>query len=283
MFVVGLELDVSLVKGRGKVAGSVSVCSIVLPFSLGIGLAKIFVEIDATAGLKPDGADFWPFALFMGAAMSITAFPVLARILTDRRMHRTETGGLALACAATDDIIAWTLLAVVLAIAGVDGGHGHLPSWGIYLAIPFVLVAIFVVRPALSVAHDGVQEGGELTPTILSVVLVGMLLFSASTEVIGIHYIFGAFLFGAIIPHENAAAMRHEILVRLEQISVLLLLPGLLPARPASRSTSRASAASTSSRWSRSSRSRSSASTSAPTSAPSCRRCRTGRPARSAC
>jgi Kef-type K+ transport system membrane component KefB len=225
MFVVGLELDVSLVKGRGKVAGSVSVCSIVLPFTLGIGLAKIFVEVDATSALKPDGADFWPFALFMGAAMSITAFPVLARILTDRRMHRTETGGLALACAATDDIIAWTLLAVVLAISGVDASHGHLPSWGIYLAIPFVLVAIFVVRPALTGLTTAYRKAGELTPTILSVVLVGMLLFSATTEVIGIHYIFGAFLFGAIIPHENAAALRHEILVRLEQISVLLLLP----------------------------------------------------------
>jgi Kef-type K+ transport system membrane component KefB len=225
MFVVGLELDVSLVKGRGKVAGSVSVCSIVLPFALGIGLAKVFVEVDATSALKPDGADFWPFALFMGAAMSITAFPVLARILTDRRMHRTETGGLALACAATDDIIAWTLLAVVLAISGVDASHGHLPSWGIYLAIPFVLVAIFVIRPALAGLTTAYRKAGELTPTILSVVLVGMLLFSATTEVIGIHYIFGAFLFGAIIPHENAAALRHEILVRLEQISVLLLLP----------------------------------------------------------
>jgi Kef-type K+ transport system membrane component KefB len=225
MFVVGLELDVSLVRGRGKVAGSVSVSSIVLPFALGIGLAKIFVETDATAGLKPDGVDFWPFALFMGAAMSITAFPVLARILTDRRMHRTETGGLALACAATDDIIAWTLLAVVLAVSGIDDSHGHLPSWGIYLAIPFVLVAIFLVRPALSWLTMAYKKAGELTPTILSVVLVGMLLFSATTEVIGIHYIFGAFLFGAIIPHENAAALRHEILVRLEQISVLLLLP----------------------------------------------------------
>ncbi len=225
MFVVGLELDISLVKGRGKVAGSVSVCSIVLPFALGIGLAKIFVETEATASLKPDGVDFWPFALFMGAAMSITAFPVLARILTDRRMHRTETGGLALACAATDDIIAWTLLAVVLAASGIDTGHGHLPGWSIYLAIPFVLVALFVVRPALTWLTSAYQKAGELTPTILSVVLVGMLLFAATTEVIGIHYIFGAFLFGAIIPHENAAALRHEILVRLEQISVLLLLP----------------------------------------------------------
>ncbi|WP_183093911.1 cation:proton antiporter [Nocardioides stalactiti] len=225
MFVVGLELDVSLVKGRGKVAGSVSVCSIVLPFSLGIALAKLFVETDATAGLKPDGVGFWPFALFMGAAMSITAFPVLARILTDRRMHRTETGGLALACAATDDIIAWTLLAIVLAVSGVDGAHGHLPSWAIYLAVPFVLVAIFVVRPLLGGLTTAYHKAGELTPTILSVVLVGILLFAAATELVGIHFIFGAFLFGAIIPHENAAALRHEILVRLEQISVLLLLP----------------------------------------------------------
>lgn len=225
MFVVGLELDVKLIKGREKVAGAVSVCSIVLPFSLGIGLAKIFVDTESTSGLKPDGVGFWPFALFMGAAMSITAFPVLARILTDRRMHRTETGGLALACAATDDIIAWTLLAVVLAVSGIDGGHGHLPSWSIYLAIPFVLFAIFVVRPALTGLTRAYHRAGELTPTILSVVLVGMLLFAATTEVLGIHYIFGAFLFGAIIPHEQAAALRHEILVRLEQISVLLLLP----------------------------------------------------------
>lgn len=225
MFVVGLELDLGLVRGREKVAVSVSLTSILLPFTLGIGLAHLFVSSGATEALKPADADFWPFALFMGAAMSITAFPVLARILTDRRMHRTETGGLALACAATDDIIAWTLLAVVLAIAGVDGGHGHLPSWAIYLAIPFVALAVLVIRPALTGLTRAYQKAGELTPTILSVVLVGLLLFAATTEVLGIHYIFGAFLFGAIIPHEHAAAMRHEILVRLEQISVLLLLP----------------------------------------------------------
>src|SRR5690606_36838628 len=89
----------------------------------------------------------------------------------------------------------------------------------------FVLLALFVVRPALTVLTRAYHRAGELTPALLSVVLVGMLLFAAATEVIGIHYIFGAFLFGAIIPHEQAAALRHEILVRLEQISVLLLLP----------------------------------------------------------
>jgi Kef-type K+ transport system membrane component KefB len=218
MFVVGLELDVSLVKGRGRVAASVSVTSIVLPFGLGVGLAHFLRD------LKPAGADFLPFALFMGAAMSITAFPVLARILTDRRMHRTETGGLALACAATDDILAWTLLAVVIGIAG-GGDHGHGPGWLVFLAVPFAMVAIFVVRPVLTRLTGMYHRAGELTPAILSIVLVGLLLFAAATEYLGVHYIFGAFLFGAILPHEDAAALRHEILVRLEQLSVLLLLP----------------------------------------------------------
>lgn len=215
MFVVGLELDVALIRGRGKVAVSVSLASIILPFSLGIGLAS-FLEDQNERG------DFWPFALFIGAAMSVTAFPILARILTDRNMHRTETGGLALACAATDDVLAWTLLAVVIGIAGGGGDHA---SWVVVLAIPFALFALLVVRPQLNRLTRAYEVAGRLTPGILSVVLVGLLLFAATTEYLGVHFIFGAFLLGAIMPHEGAAAMRHEILVRLEQIAVLLLLP----------------------------------------------------------
>lgn len=216
MFVVGLELDVSLIKGRGRVAASVSIASILLPFSLGVALAAVLPD-----NLRV-GDDFWPFALFVGAAMSVTAFPVLARILTDRGMHRTETGGLALACAATDDILAWTLLAVVIAIGG---GQGESDQWLVALAVPFALVALFVIRPQLNRLTVAYDKAGRLTPGILSVVLVGLLLFSAATEYLHVHFIFGAFLFGAILPHEGAAALRHEILVRLEQISVLLLLP----------------------------------------------------------
>ena len=216
MFVVGLELDVGLIKGRGRVAASVSIASILMPFSLGIALAAVLPD-----SLRV-GDDFWPFALFVGAAMSVTAFPVLARILTDRGMHRTETGGLALACAATDDILAWTLLAVVIAIGG---GQGESDQWLVALAVPFALVALFVIRPQLNRLTDAYNKAGRLTPGILSVVLLGLLLFSAATEYLHVHFIFGAFLFGAILPHEGAAALRHEILVRLEQISVLLLLP----------------------------------------------------------
>ena len=103
MFVVGLELDLSLVKGRERVAGSVSVSSICCRSAW----ASRWRPCWPTAPRRRE-AGFWPFALFIGAAMSVTAFPVLARILTDRGMHRTETGGLALACAATDDVLAWT-------------------------------------------------------------------------------------------------------------------------------------------------------------------------------
>jgi len=216
MFVVGLELDTALIKGNGRVAGSVSIASILLPFTLGFGLAYLLRDDHQVSG------GFWPFALFIGAAMSVTAFPVLARILTDRNMHRTETGGIALACAATDDVLAWTLLAVVVAIGG---GEGEEHGWLVFLAIPFALIALFVIRPQLNRLTDAYNKAGRLTPGILGVVLVGLLLFAAATEYLHVHYIFGAFLFGAILPHEGAAALRHEILVRLEQISVLLLLP----------------------------------------------------------
>jgi Kef-type K+ transport system membrane component KefB len=220
MFVVGLELDTGLIHGRGRVAGVVSACSIVAPFTLGLLLALYLADSD----LRPDEVGFWPFALFMGASMSVTAFPVLARILTDRNMHRTETGGLALACAAVDDVLAWTLLAVVIGIAGGDASDDA--SWTVALAIPFAVLALVVVRPQLRRLTDAYRTAGRLTPNILAIVLVGLLVFSATTEYLHVHFIFGAFLFGAIMPQgADAAPLRHEILVRLEQISVLLLLP----------------------------------------------------------
>ena len=218
MFIVGLELDTGLVKGHGRVAGSVSVGSIVLPFTLGVGLAFVLKDDYAEPG------EFLPFALFLGASMSVTAFPVLARILTDRNMHRTQTGGLALACAAVDDVLAWTLLAVVIGIAGGTEQSG-LQAWLIVLAIPFAVLMLVGVRPQLGRLTGVHQRAGRLTPGLLAVVLVGLLASSAVTELLHVHFIFGAFLFGAVMPREGAERLRHEILVRLEQISVVLLLP----------------------------------------------------------
>jgi Kef-type K+ transport system membrane component KefB len=215
MFIVGLELDIGLIRGRATLASAVSVTSIALPFALGVALATYLP--------RPSGIGSWPFALFIGAAMSVTAFPVLARILTERNMHRTETGALALACAAVDDVLAWTLLAVVIAISGV--GSAGRPPWLVALAVPFAVAVLVLVRPQLNRLTTAYDRAGRLTPAILAVVLVGLLLCAGATDLFGIHFIFGAFLFGAAMPREGAATLRHEILVRLEQISVLLLLP----------------------------------------------------------
>src|SRR5687768_10661878 len=221
MFLVGLEVDLSFIKGREKVAVSVSVVSILLPFGLGWLLATYLysrhdVVNDATVS-------FLAFALFLGVAMSITAFPVLARILAERNMHRIPTGVLALACAAVDDVLAWSLLAIVVAIVSATSFVGVIQILG--FSVVFAIVMFGVVRPLLKKLVTFHERFGRLTPDMLALVLVGMLLSSFVAEEIGIHFIFGAFVFGVCMPRKGAAQLTHEITDRLEQVSVLLLLP----------------------------------------------------------
>jgi len=215
MFAVGYLLDLRLIRGRERVAASVSVSSIILPLSLGAGLGVWL------AG-RHHVHHVLPFALFVGTAMSVTAFPVLARILTDRGMHRTRIGGTALASAAIDDVLAWSLLAVVAAIAGAGGQPLRLLLAPVYAGVMFGLV-----RPRLRRLADVYQRRDGLTPNVLAVTLAGLLLSSWATDWMGVKYIFGAFLFGVVMPREGAAAaaLREAILNRLEQVSVLVLLP----------------------------------------------------------
>ena len=214
MFAVGYQLDLHLFRGRERVAASVSVSSVILPLSLGIGLG-------AWLASRHHVHHVLPFALFVGTAMSVTAFPVLARILTDRGMHRTRIGSIALASAAMDDVLAWSLLIVVVAIAGAGGQQLRLLLAPVYAGVMFG-----VVRPLLRRLVDVYQRRGRLTPNVLAAVLVGLLLSSYATDWMGVKYIFGAFLFGVIMPRDGAAAaLREEILGRLEQVSVLVLLP----------------------------------------------------------
>jgi Kef-type K+ transport system membrane component KefB len=215
MFIVGYELDQTSLRGRGRAATSVSLGSIGVPLGLGVLLATWL------AG-RHQVTDEVPFALFIGAAMSVTAFPVLARILIDRGMVRSPVGGLALASAAVDDVLAWSLLAAVVGIAGADSGT----PWLILLSVPFVLLIFLVVRPLLRRLVTARERAGRLTPDILAVVLTGLLLSCLATEWLGLHAIFGGFLFGAVMPRTGRGdLLRVEILERLEQVSVLLLLP----------------------------------------------------------
>ena len=221
MFIVGLELDMRLTRGRERAAASISAFSIVLPFGLGAALGLLlYPSHDTVGGVEIERLGM---VLFMGVAMSITAFPVLARILADRGMMRTVPGVFSLAAAAVDDILAWTLLAFIIAI--IEGGSPLEVARIVGMTLVYAAVMFGIVRPLLAKLVEWRDSAGRLTPDILAVILIGVFLSAAATDVIGIHQIFGAFMFGAVMPKVGAEQLHREILERLEQVSVLLLLP----------------------------------------------------------
>ncbi|MCA1217792.1 cation:proton antiporter domain-containing protein [Streptomyces sp. 8L] len=213
MFIIGLELDRTLIKGEGRTAVLVSTLSIALPFGLGTALATYLYQDHRTTNELA-------FVLFLGAAMSVTAFPVLARILSDRGLQKTRLGTIALASAAIGDVLAWCLLATVVAISG-SGTGSQLLILGL---IPYVAVMFFVVRPLLRKLIARYEWHG-LSLGVLATVLAGLLVSGALTEWMGLHFIFGAFLFGIIIPREGADKLRKDIIQQVGQVNAVLLLP----------------------------------------------------------
>ena len=215
MFLVGLEIDLRVIRRQGRATVAISHASIVLPFVLGSALAL---------GLYPryagEAVSFTVFALFLGVSLSVTAFPVLARILTDRGIARTRMGTLALTCAAVDDATAWCLLAAVVSIAQ---SHARSSILTIGLTIAFVLFILRVAMPIVQRLAARFERSSTLTPTGLSIVLVAVLASAAATELIGIHALFGAFLFGAIVPNDTRIAA--DLRSRLEGIVSVLFLP----------------------------------------------------------
>lgn len=214
MFLVGLELNSEMLRSRAHATVAISHASIVAPFLLGAGLA-----LWAFPRYAPAGVTFTSFSLFLGVAMAITAFPVLARILTDRGLAHTELGVIALGCAAADDVTAWCLLAVVVGVTQAD-------PWGsattIALTIAYVGWMVGMVRP-WAARRLAPAASGPLTADLTAWVLVAVLGSALLTEAIGIHAIFGAFLLGAVIPHGSplAAGFRRK----LEDVVSILLLP----------------------------------------------------------
>ncbi len=221
MFIVGLELDVDLLRGKGRVVSLTAACSIAVPFGLGILLADQLYSSHLSVGVHT--VRHLPFVLFIAVALSVTSFPVLARILNDRRMNHTRIGALALACAAVDDIMAWSMLAVVLSIAHSSGFTDVLKT--ILESIAFVMVMFFVVRPLLRQVTTHFREEGHLSPIVFSVILIGLLISAYVGESIGIKDITGAFLFGAIVPRQESPQFYREVSDRLEPVSLFLLLP----------------------------------------------------------
>ncbi|HKQ97089.1 MAG TPA: cation:proton antiporter [Candidatus Polarisedimenticolia bacterium] len=197
LFTVGLDMPVETLKHRAGATVAISHASIVVPFVSGAALA-----LWAYPRFASHDVGFTPFALFLGTAMSITAFPVLARILADSKLARTPLGNLALACAAINDVTAWCLLAVVTGVARARAGAGLMVVAG---TVVYLVVLMAVVRRLLAtwLARRGGDEPARGT---IALVFMGLLVSALATEAIGIHALFGAFLFGAVIPHDSGVA-----------------------------------------------------------------------------
>lgn len=216
MFVVGMELDLKLLKNKAQDAVVISHASIIIPYALGMALAYFIYEEFA-----PQGIEFTSFALFMGIAMSITAFPVLARIIQERNLTKTKLGAVAITCAAADDITAWCILAAVIAI--VKAGSFVSSLFTIGFSIGYLIIMLKLVQPFLKRIGEVFSNKESLSLNVVASIF-GILIISAfTTEIIGIHALFGAFLAGAIMP--PSINFRRLIIEKLESVALALLLP----------------------------------------------------------
>ncbi|MFD1631237.1 cation:proton antiporter [Pseudopedobacter beijingensis] len=216
MFVIGMELDLNVLKNKAHEAVVISHASIIFPFTLGLGLAYFIYS-----SFAPEGVGFIAFGLFLGISMSITAFPVLARIVQERGIHKTRLGTIVITCAAADDITAWCILAVVIAI--VKAGSFLSSLYIIGLAIIYVVFMIKVVRPFLKRVGDLHASREKLSKAVVAIFFLVLILSSYITEVIGIHALFGAFMAGAIMPENNK--FRNLFIQKVEDVALVLLLP----------------------------------------------------------
>ncbi|MFA6145115.1 MAG: cation:proton antiporter [Sulfurimonas sp.] len=216
MFVVGMELDFEKIKKQSSSSVFISHASIIFPFFLGVVLSYWLYPLFA-----PQNVSFMPFALFIGIAMSITAFPVLARIIKEKNLTDTSYGAMAITCAATDDITAWYILALIIALS-ISGTLGSSLFLLLFIAA-YVVVMFYGIRPLL--AKIGSTQNERLSMNAMSAIVVLLLISSLVTESIGIHALFGAFMAGTMMPSSATSRLKELIAPRLEYVSLLVLLP----------------------------------------------------------
>jgi Kef-type K+ transport system membrane component KefB len=216
MFVIGMDLDISKIKNKAQDAVVISHASIIFPFFLGTCLSYFIYQ-----DLAPQGVKFLAFTLFMGIAMSITAFPVLARILKERGLTRTPLGVLTITCAAADDVTAWCLLAAVIAIVKAGNIVSSLFTMG--LAIVYIIFMLKIIKPWLQKISNKRITNESIDKTVIAVSFFILLLSAYFTEIIGIHALFGAFIAGVIMP--NNIRFKEILIDKIEDVSTVLLLP----------------------------------------------------------
>jgi Kef-type K+ transport system membrane component KefB len=217
MFLIGLELDLKQLREMGRAAVVTSQVSIIAPFILGFLLALYLYP-----RVSDPNVGFIGFALFMSIAMSVTAFPVLARILVERNLLRDKVGALAIACAAVNDVTAWFVLAGVVVV--VRSSALPLPLWmTLGSLVAFAFVMLMIVKPALRRLTALYEKRGNLTHDSLALILLVILASGWVTESLGVHALFGAFLAGVVMPRRDGLSV--ELWQKLEALTVTLLLP----------------------------------------------------------
>ncbi len=216
MFVIGMELDLKVLKNKAKDAVVISHASIIFPFTLGVGLAYFLYK-----DLAPAHINFLSFSLFIGIAMSITAFPVLARIVQERGISKTRLGNIVITCAAADDITAWCILVAVIAI--VKAGSLLNSFYTILMSVSYVIIMMKLVQPFLKILGEKYSNKESFSKPVVAIFFITLLLSSFVTEVIGIHALFGAFMAGVIMP--STASFRNIFIEKIEDVSTVLLLP----------------------------------------------------------
>lgn len=216
MFVIGMELDLDILKNKASDAVIISHASIIFPFTLGVMLAYFMYERFALPG-----TNFLSFALFIGISMSITAFPVLARIVQERGLSKTKLGTVAITCAAADDITAWCILAAVIAI--VKAGSVTSAFFTIVMAVAYVLLMLKVVQPFFKKLGEKYSNREAMSKPVVGMFFITLILSSFATEVIGIHALFGAFMAGVCMPQNMH--FRNIFIEKIDDVAQVLLLP----------------------------------------------------------
>jgi Kef-type K+ transport system membrane component KefB len=216
MFIIGMELDLKAISKQAYDAVIISHAGIIIPFTLGMGLSVFVYQ-----NYAPAGVPFLSFGLFMGIAMSITAFPVLARILRERGLSKTKLGVSALTCAAADDLTAWCILAAVIAL--IKSGSPVSALYTIGLVVIYLFVMLKIVRPALEKLEQVYGKHEKKRTAIMALFIIMLIVSSYITSVIGINALFGAFIAGIIMP--SGFSFRKIVIDKIEDVSILLLLP----------------------------------------------------------
>lgn len=210
MFIVGLELDLNDLKGEMKAIITISTSSILFPFIIGCGVAFYIYQF-----FIPEHHTFLSFTLFMGISFSITAFPVLARIILEKKMQKTKVGYLSLSCAAINDCAAWFILSVILAYIKTENYYAAFIRFG--FIVIYLLFMLFIIKPLLQKIYSRVEN-------YFTIIMLGVVLFSSIlTELLGIHALFGAFIAGIIISDKKFN--KSELIKKIHDISVILFLP----------------------------------------------------------